>query len=84
MLYDKFGRAQNTVMFQSLHEPAPYQVDTRADGTIFIRFYATTPCAVHRITTNGTVKTVEIAFGDWEQRETLTYQPVNQIFETED
>ena len=48
----------------------------------YIRFTVQSPCGVQRIreTVSNGVKTTEhmVAFGEWEDRESLTYYPINQ------
>ena len=69
------------------HEVPAYEVYDAGDGITYIRFANSSPCAVQRITRTETtaadggvrVSTVrEVAIGDWADRETLTYYPINQ------
>ena len=64
-----------------------YEVDDAGNGITYIRFADSSPCAVQRITRvqsfaeDGGVRvsTVrEVAIGDWANRATLDYYPINQ------
>ena len=64
-----------------------YEVDDTGNGITYLRFAESSPCAVQRITRVQTtaedggvrVSTVrEVAIGEWSDRETLTYYPINQ------
>ena len=80
--------ATTDVFLEYYEHPLPvYQCDDTGTGVQYIRFVNATPCAVQRITQVETVAsdggarsviTREVAYGNWEQRETLTYYPVNQ------
>ena len=79
---DNFGRKESTGGYLSPIEPMPYQIAT--DGsTTYVSFFDTNPRAIHRITTAGDVKTVEFAFGKWDDRAILTYIPINNVMEVE-
>ena len=82
-------RLVTTDAYLSYYETAypTYEVDDVGDGVTYIRFANTNPCAVQRITRVQTtapdggirVSTVrEVAYGDWADRENLTYFPINQ------
>lgn len=64
----------------------PYQVDEADDGSVtYMRFHpgdADGNNLILRITVeagsaSNTITTTEIAVGKWEERDTLTYEPVN-------
>lgn len=69
-------------------KPLPvYQCVDTGTGVQYLRFENATPCAVQRLTTvnttapdggNRSTITREVAYGDWADRENLTYYPVNQ------
>lgn len=82
-------RLATTDAFLSYYEtPLPeYQVDDAGDGITYIRFAATDPCAVQRITRvqsvapdGGMRVTIvrEVAYGSWSDRANLRYYPINQ------
>lgn len=68
-------------------KPLPeYEIADGESGVIYMRFVNTSPCAVQRLTTvqttaedGGTrsVTTREAGYGAWEDRENLTYYPIN-------
>jgi len=80
--------ATTDVFLEYYEHPLPiYQCEDTGTGVQYIRFMDETPCAVQRITTvnttapDGGIRTTitrEVAFGDWADRENLTYYPVNQ------
>ena len=47
----------------------------------YVCYYDTPIRAVRRITVTGTITTVEVAMGAWANRASLTYYPVNHVFE---
>ena len=64
-----------------------YEVDDAGNGITYLRFANETPCAIQRITRvettaeDGGVRSQiirEVTMGDWSERETLTYYPINQ------
>jgi hypothetical protein len=69
-------------------KPLPeYEIADGESGVIYMRFVNTSPCAVQRLVTVRTtaedggarsVTTREAAYGEWDERETLTYYPINQ------
>ena len=82
-------RLATTELYLEYYEhPLPvFEVDDTGTGIQYIRFVSTSPCSVQRVTSTETVapdggrrSTIvhEVAYGDWEQRETLTYYPINQ------
>ena len=60
-------------------EPLPYQVDDQGDVT-YVCFFDTPKRAIHRIKDGK----VEVAYGAWADRATLTYGPVNELITVED
>ena len=81
MVYDKFGRLRGSMEFGSPEEPEVYQIDVASDSVTYLRYYDATPCAVWRISTSGTVKTIEVAIGAWADRASLTYHQPNTLHE---
>ena len=80
---DRFGRPAGT--YNSINaEVEPYMVDKASANVTYIRYFDTDPCAVRRVTTEGSVTTIEVAYGSWSDRATLTYYPVNHVFEIEE
>lgn len=82
-------RMVTTGAFLAYYEtPLPeYQVYDAGNGVTYIRFANTDPCAIQRITRIQTtapdggirVETVrEVAYGSWDEKENLTYYPINQ------
>ena len=65
-----------------VEHPLPIYEVKYSGNTAYIRFTVNTPCAVQRIrkVQQGTVRTTEhmVAYGEWENRENLTYYPINQ------
>lgn len=64
----------------------PYQVDAADDGSVtYTRYHpgdADGKNIIMRVTvTDGgaanTITTTEVAYGDWDNRDALTYQPIN-------
>ncbi len=70
---DNFGRPYNP----ERTEPMPYQVDEASAFVTYIRYTDGSPCAIHRITIAGTVTQFDWAYGDWANRASLTYKPIN-------
>lgn len=62
-------------------ELTPFQVDEADADTTYIRYYNTTPCAVHRVSVAGFITQIDWAFGDWDNRSALTYKPINDPIE---
>jgi len=80
--YDRYGRQAGQI--DPLEgPPEPYLIDKHSATVIYICYYDTQIRAVRRITQSGTVKIVEVAMGEWANRENLTYYPVNHVFEVE-
>ena len=79
---DQFGRPQNSINFGSPHEPLPYKIKS-SGSTTYVCFFDTPKRAIHRITENGGEKTVELAYGEWENAAALTYAPINSNIEVE-
>ena len=77
-IYDNFGRPQGSVDFRG-RDPLPYEVDKAEDAT-YICFFDTALRAVHRVKDGK----LEVAYGAWADRATLTYQPANQFFTVEE
>lgn len=82
-------RLATTEMYLEYYEhPLPvFEVDDTGTGITYIRFVSTSPCAVQRVTVEETTgpdggrrsNTVrEVAYGNWADRENLTYYPINQ------
>ena len=81
-IYDKFGRAQERINFK-FGEQDPYIVEEdSATGITYICYDDGALRAIRRITEvvagATTTTTIEVAYGAWADRETLTYQPINQ------
>ena len=78
--YDRYGRQAGQIdPLEGI--PEPYLVDRVSAALTYICYYNTNPRAVRRITVVDTLTTVEVAYGDWDNRENLTYYPVNHVFE---
>ena len=64
--------------------PLPvFQVDETASGVVFLRFVDSSPCAIQRISKvsmpdGSKLEIHEVAIGNWADRATLTYYPINQ------
>lgn len=82
-------RLATTDAFLTYYEtPLPeYEVYDAGNGITYVRFANTNPCAVQRITRVTTVApdggiriaiVREVAYGDWADKENLTYYPINQ------
>jgi hypothetical protein len=79
--------ATTDVFLEYYEHPLPvYQCEDTGTGIQYIRFMDENPCAVQRITVVNTIApdggrrstfTREVAYGDWNNRENLTYYPVN-------
>ncbi len=81
MILDKYGRPENSAHFR-FGEKEPYTIEENTStGTTFVCYDNSTNRVVKRIreTTVGTVTTtiVELGYGTWANRATLTYQPIN-------
>ncbi|MBQ9501783.1 MAG: hypothetical protein IJU70_06480 [Lentisphaeria bacterium] len=76
---DKYGRKENSLYFRQ-GELEPYIVEERS-GVTYICYTDEPQRAIRRITettSEGVTTTViEIAYGAWADRTTLTYRPVN-------
>ena len=60
-------------------EPLPYTIDDQGDVT-YICFFDTPKRAIHKIADGK----VEVAYGAWADRASLTYGPVNELLIVED
>lgn len=76
---DNLGNPYKPAFVKS--ELSPFQVDEADANTTYIRYYNTNPCAIHRILITGTVTQMDWAYGDWADRATLTYKPINDPME---
>ena len=80
--------ATTELYLEYYEHPLPvFEVDDTGTGITYIRFVSTSPCAVQRITQQETtapdggarsVSVYEVAYGEWEDRESMTYYPINQ------
>ena len=65
-----------------VEHPLPIYEVKYSGNAAYIRFTVNTPCAVQRIRKiqQGTARITEhmVAYGEWENRENLTYYPINQ------
>ncbi len=77
-IIDHFGRRQNSVDFRG-PDPLPYVIDDQGDVT-YVCFFDSPKRAIHRIKDGK----VEVAYGAWADRATLTYGPVNELITVED
>lgn len=77
MLIDNMGFDEKSPFFMR-KELSPFIVLPAGEVT-YSCFKNTTPRAIHRVTTDPATgqKTMEWAWGAWEDRATLTYRPVN-------
>ena len=82
-------RLATTELYLEYYEHAlpVFEVVKEESGVQYLRFVNTSPCAVQRITQQETtapdggkrsVSVYEVAYGDWDDRENLTYYPINQ------
>lgn len=60
----------------------PYQIEVNespdgVDRIIYERYFNIVPTAIKRITVRGKLITNEWALGDWNNRESLDYMPIN-------
>ena len=78
ILIDAWGRpSYNPNYKNAANTPAAYQI--AASGNItYIRYSDSPKNAIRKITDNSGITTIEVAFGSWENRATLEYQPVNK------
>lgn len=51
----------------------PIDVDTAANGDIYIRYSAAEICAITRLSIQGTVMSARYTYGAWADRATLEY-----------
>ena len=79
MIYDSYGRKQWEAGFGEPKES--YMVDDPGTGRTYICYDGTPERVIRRITTAGSVTTIEYGFGAWENRESLKYQNINEILE---
>lgn len=81
-------RLATTEVFLAYYEtPLPeYQVYDAGNGVTYVRFVNSDPCAIQRITRitstapDGGIRTEttrEVAYGSWDDKENLTYYPIN-------
>lgn len=74
---DIYGRPRNAFYWG---QPAQaYMIDEADENTTYICFYDTAERMIHRIKKDGTVTTIERAWGAWENRASLSYIPINAI-----
>lgn len=82
-------RLATTDLYLEYYEhPLPvFDVDDTGSGVVFLRFVNSDPCAVQRFTTvievdqdgvQHKTETHEVAYGNWADRASLTYYPINQ------
>ena len=77
-VYDKFGRAENSVNFR-YGELEPYMIDEASDSVTYICYTDDAERAIKRITEIDNITTIEIGFGAWDDRADLTnYGPINK------
>lgn len=79
---DNYGRRivmnPNTGEPRQFPVPDTYQVDQVSDSLTYIRYFDTNPCMIRRVLVQGTVTTIAKCMGDWTNRTTQTYIPINQ------
>ncbi|MBS1368320.1 MAG: hypothetical protein HPZ91_00030 [Lentisphaeria bacterium] len=81
-VYDDYGRTQDDPYFgQKSEVPEPYMVDLTNTDVTYICFTDAPARCIRRISRNGRVTVTEFAVGAWENRASLTYQPVNTKLE---
>ena len=78
---DKYGRRESSLYFR-MGELEPYIVEEDSNsGITYICYTGDPQRAIRRITERTsagvTTTTIEVAFGDWADRASLIYQPVN-------
>lgn len=80
---DNCGRKEYTLNFNGV-ELSPCTVEETVDGnvtTTFMRYFKQDPCLVRRITEtetgNTTVTEDEKAYGNWANKGSLSYIPIN-------
>jgi hypothetical protein len=57
----------------------PVTVDTKADGTVYMRNSSSETCAIKKIVTEGTETKIFHGYGKWSERTTLAnYVPVDK------
>lgn len=81
-IYDKFGRPQEHIGYK-WGEMEPYLVEENTDtGITYICYDDGVTRAIRKITetTVGNVTTtkIEIGYGAWANRASVTYQPINK------
>lgn len=76
---DKYGRRESSLYFR-MGELEPYIVE-ESSGVTYICYTNDAQRAIRRITESAsggvTTTTIEVAWGAWADRATLTYRPVN-------
>lgn len=82
MLIDQFGRPRKNMGMEEIEllNRVSYKTDVNGNVT-YICYDADTKTEIRRITTEGTVTTIEFSFGKWADRATLTYVPINAAYE---
>lgn len=84
IIRDRYGRKSNSQVFGN-HEPLPDRWET--SGSVTYLGYGgdddSRPMAIHRIEETANGGTRKIAWGLWDQRESLTYRSVNSYFSEE-
>lgn len=79
VLIDCFGRPSYNPNYKNGgNKPSAYQVAQGEDGVTYIRFSDSPKNAIQKITESDGVTTITVAFGNWDDRATLEYQPVNK------
>ena len=78
ILIDQYGRPSWNCGFRNAsNRPSAYKIDSQ-ENVCYLKYDAETESAITRITTADGVSTVEIAFGNWNDRASLVYQEVNK------
>lgn len=79
ILIDQYGRPSTHPFYKDASNPlAAYQVDDATTGVTYVRFQADDECVIQRISTSDGVTSIEVAFGLWANRASLTFQQVNE------
>ena len=89
VFYDRYGNLQGEI--PSLPgKIVPYITEQAGGGVTYMRFFpddADGKCAIQRVTeisSDGVkTQTFEHTYGAWDDRETLTYYPINQAIPVE-
>lgn len=80
---DKFGRVNGSVGYRN-GELEPYIVDQATAGVTYICYTNDALRAIRRITEAADTITIEVGYGAWPDRATLTnYTPVNNDIDPE-